>query len=131
LAAIVFGSKKNIELLNSITHKYVVQEIDETIKKIVQSCQNYKIVLDVPIPVKDGFLNVCDEIWVLTAKIDIRVERILKRNPNLTIEDVKKRISTQLSDEEYIKFADKIINNNSNLFDLEEVVDRYLQKKTI
>ena len=59
LADIVFSDKDKLETLNKIIHKYVNSEIKSVLREY--QVKNIKlIVLDVPIPTKEGFIDLVD-----------------------------------------------------------------------
>ena len=57
------------------------------------------IVLDVPIPVRHGFVDVCNQILVVSSSDDIRLERLVLRG--MDRDDAKKRMAMQMTREEY------------------------------
>lgn len=112
LGSIVFGDKVKLEVLNGLTHKYIIEEIIEEIKKSRES--NVEVlVIECPIPIKHGFIDMVDEVYVVVADEKVRAERIMKRN-NLSFDDAVKRIRSQMTNEEYISIADKVIRNESD-----------------
>ena len=87
-------------------------------------------VLDVPIPVKNGFLDIVDEVWVVVADRKKRIDRIVKRN-GLSYDEVINRLDSQMSDEEYMKIADRVIENNGTVEELEKKVAKlFVRQKT-
>lgn len=76
--------------------------------------QTKVIVIDAPIPIKNGFLDLCDEVWTVFSLMEVRIERIMKRN-GMTYEEAVSRIQSQISDEEYLSIANKVINNNADV----------------
>ncbi len=126
LADIVFSDKDKLETLNKIIHKYVNSEIKSVLREY--QVKNIKlIVLDVPIPTKEGFIDLVDTVWVVISEIDKRVERAMLRS-NLSKEQVEKRINNQLLDSEYISIADEVIENNSTIEDLRLRVRKLLEQ---
>lgn len=124
LSDIVFNDPESLSKLNEITHKY----ISERIIQLLERYSNYDtVVIDAPIPIEKGFLNVVDEVWVVHASEELRVKRVMNRS-SMSCEDVKKRIRMQMSDEEYIKIADLVIQNDGNSEELEEKVKEYYYK---
>ncbi|HOV24961.1 MAG TPA: dephospho-CoA kinase [Pseudobacteroides sp.] len=109
LGQIVFEDKAKLDVLNKITHKYIIEEILNEVKKARERNADL-LVIECPIPVEHGFLDVVDEVYVVVADEKIRAERIMKRN-NLSFDDAMKRIRSQMTNEEYIKIADKVIIN--------------------
>jgi dephospho-CoA kinase len=120
IADIAFNSEEKLKALNDITHKYISIEIKNEIKK----CNNEDtVVVDAAIPLENGFIDVSDEIWFVTADRDIRIDRVMKRN-NLTYSKVMDIIKIQPDDDYYISISDIIIYNNGNYKELEEKVKK-------
>ncbi len=121
LAAQVFNDENKLRILNSIVHKYVAQKIKENVEEQLLK-QTKVIVIDAPIPIKNGFLDLCDEVWTVFALREIRVERIMKRN-GMTYEEAVSRIESQIPDKEYLSIANKVINNNDDVTILRQDVE--------
>ena len=68
LAEIVFKNREKLNILNEITHKYVADEIKIKLEKIKDEENPEVVILEVPIPVENGFLDVSDEIWVIISE---------------------------------------------------------------
>lgn len=122
LADEVFNDKEKLQRLNAILHKYVAQRIKENVNE--QLLKKTKvIVIDAPIPIKVGFLDLCDQVWTVSASMELRIERVMKRS-RMTIDQAISRINSQIPDEEYIKIANTVIYNNQDIFHLKEEVKR-------
>lgn len=127
LSEIVFADSKKLKVLNSITHKYIADKIKDELNKLEEAKAKI-VVLDAPLPVENGFLDVVDESWVVVANRDIRIKRIMERS-NITAEEALARIKMQKSDEEYLKIADEVINNDGSVEELEKSIAKlYIQK---
>lgn len=123
---IVFKDKEKLKILNEITHKYIVEKIKAKIDELKNDKNNSMIVIDATIPVKHGFIDVADEIWVVITDREARIQRIMGRS-DLTYYEAVDRIDSQLSDSEYINIADKIITNNEDIYELKIKVAEMLQ----
>ena len=129
LADIVFNDRIKLHALNAITHKYIVEKIIDSIKNIKTAGKTDVIVLDAPIPLEHGFLDIVDEVWVVAANRNNRIKRIMERS-GFTYEQALSRIDTQNKDEEYINEADEVLYNNGSIEELEKAVVRLsIQKK--
>lgn len=129
LADAAFSDKNRLDTLNAITHKYITQKIYDTVDLLKNTGKWDVIVLDVPIPVEKGFLDLADEVWVVTADRETRIRRVMERS-GYTYDEVVKRIDAQLKDEEYIKLADEVLHNDGSIEQLEQaVVKLFLSKK--
>ena len=93
VASLVFTEKKKLDKLSSIVHHYVLTTIGEEIAKAAERKVKL-IVLDVPIPVKHGFVDVCNQILVVSSSDDIRLERLVLRG--MDRDDARKRMAMQI-----------------------------------
>lgn len=124
LGDIVFGDPDALRDLNAIVHKHVSAEIKRRVKEYRESDdESIKfIVLDVPIPIEDGFFDTCDYIWAVTANDDIRVARLMRRM-NITEDAAAIRIAAQWTNREYAEIADCELVNEGSVDDLKKLVD--------
>ncbi len=126
LAEIVFNNREKLEKLNGILHKYVAERIKDNVKE--QLINNTRIiVVDAPIPIKAGFLDLCHHVWTVSADKELRIRRIMQRS-EMTYEEAVSRINSQLSEQEYLKIADIVIDNNRDYSHLKEQVRRELNR---
>lgn len=129
LASIAFSDPVKLHALNSITHKYITERIAGAVETLRNAGKRDFIVIDAPIPVEKGFLDLADEVWVVTADRETRIKRVMERS-ELTYEEVISRINSQMRDDEYLRIADEVLNNDGTVEELEQVVVKlFLQKK--
>ena len=123
LAERVFSSEKRTAALNAITHPVIREEL------IRQTCEAeslgvYPLVfVDAALLIESGFNLLCDKVWLVTAREDTRIRRVMERD-GVSYESAKARISRQMPEEEKRAYADVIIENDSGLGELIEAVDR-------
>lgn len=120
MARLVFGNSEKLLKLNGIVHKYVAQRIKDNVKEQL-SKKTKIIVIDAPIPIKTGFLDLCQKVWTVAADRELRIKRIMERN-GMTYEEAVSRINSQLNEQEYIKIAHTVIYNNRDYSHLREEV---------
>lgn len=129
LADVVFNQPEKLDILNKISHKYVIDRILHSLDAKTKEEKGGTIVVDAPIPVKHGFLDTVDEVWVVYADRDIRIKRVMERG-NMTYEEILNRINSQISDSDYLNIAHEVIENNGSIEELEKnVVKLFFQKK--
>lgn len=129
LASIAFSDRVRLNALNSITHKYVAEKIYATVELLKSSGKWDIAVIDAPIPIEQGFLDLTDEVWVVSADRETRIKRVMVRNGS-SYENACKRVEFQLDDDDYLKLADEIIYNNGTIEELEQdAVKLFLHKK--
>ena len=84
---------------------------------------------DIPQIIESGMISDFDLIITVSAREDIRLERILSRD-GITLDDAKLRISNQLPMEEYEKVANYIIYNNEEN-DIKDTLKKILKEVNI
>ncbi len=108
LAKEAFSTPEKTEKLNSIMHPAINDLIfDEAEKAFI----DYDVVIvDAAAIIESGFTDKCDYLIVVHAPVEIRRERIIKRD-KLTQTDADVRINGQKSDDFYLSKADFVFNN--------------------
>lgn len=126
LADIVFNDKQKLQILNEITHKYIIENMITELKKISISNLYKCAVFDAPLLVDTVLCNYVDKIWLVTADENIRIERIIKRD-TVTKEQALNRIKNQKTVEELKGYSDIVIDNsNIDIKSLENIVKKFL-----
>ena len=108
LAEKIYNSKEDLEVLNGLTFKYVVEEI----KFRIEESKSEIIVLDAPLLFESGLDENCTAVIGLTAPFELKVERIVKRD-GISEETAYSRINIQAKDEFYLNKADVVIENDN------------------
>lgn len=108
LAAAAFSSPENTAKLNSIMHPAINKAIHCEADKAFES--HDVVIVDAAAIIESGFADECDVLIVVTAPLNVRKERIIKRD-NLSETDAMIRINGQKDDGFYNSRADFIINN--------------------
>lgn len=124
LSNIVFNDSTKIEQLNNLVHPKVAQDFNQWVGK-----NNNKPILvkEAAILIESGaYLNM-DKIILVVSEKSTRINRVSKRD-NFDLESIEKRINLQLKDNEKIKYADYIIENNSSLEHLKLEVLKVVNK---
>lgn len=108
LANSVFGNVEELNFLNSLIHPLVSEDI-------IKWCENYKrlnyVIIETAILFESGFEKFVDKTIIVTAPVETRIERVIKRD-KCGIDEVKKRMISQWDELLKIKLADfKIIND--------------------
>lgn len=122
LKEIVFENKDKLKKLNGIIHPKVI----DFYKKLKEKNTDEVIIFDVPLLFESGLDKLCDKILVVISDYEVQLDRIVERD-KIDRELASKIVKAQLSNEERIKKADVVIENNSNLEDLFEKVERFCE----
>ena len=123
LKEIVFENKEKLKQLNAIIHPKVI----DFYKELKEKNTDEIIIFDVPLLFESGIDKFCDKILVVISDYEIQLNRIVERD-KIDRELAEKIIKSQLSNEERIKKADVVIENNSSLEDLFEKVERFCER---
>lgn len=91
LANIVFNNKEKLIKLNQIVHSSVK---DNLIFWKSQNSHNKLLFVETAILYQSGLDSVVDEIWEVIAPLEIRIDRVIKRN-NISRQEVLSRIESQ------------------------------------
>jgi len=124
LSSIVFSDAEKIKQLNNLVHPKVAEDF----KQWVEKNNNQPILVkEAAILIESGAYLDMDKIILVISKKSNRINRVSKRD-NSDLESIEKRINFQLTDDEKIKYADYIIENNSSLDDLKNEVLRVINE---
>ena len=110
LAKIVFRNAVQLDLLNRITHPYILEQIERTIR----ACAPKPVVVDAPTLFESGANRFCDQIVCVLADPCVRLQRIVRRD-GITFAQAKERIQAQFEDEYYQNRSDYCLRNNGSL----------------
>jgi dephospho-CoA kinase len=123
LAKLVFNDSKKLQKLNSIVHPEVKKHFD----KWVEKHKNYPFVVkEAAILFESGSYKYCDTIITVTAPLETRIQRVMKRDKT-DRESVLKRIENQWTDEQRIAKSNYVIHNLS-VESTKKQVDEILKK---
>lgn len=124
LAKRAFCDPEHTQLLNSITHPCITQEIRGRIDQMRRQ-GTALIVLDAPLLFESGEHALCDAVAVVTAPRDMRLERIMKRD-GISREQALERMSAQPEETFYTKEADYILDGSGEPDHLYDATRRLL-----
>lgn len=110
--------------LNTILHPIIKEEKEKELETLSDAPI---VIYDCPLLFETGEDTSVDDILLITVDDSVRLERIKARD-NLTEDEIKKRISLQLPEEEKIKKSDTVIFNNTTLEELESSLENYIKK---
>jgi dephospho-CoA kinase len=125
LGAIIFEDSSQRRVLNGITHpRIILIMLKRILHGIFLSSQDI-VCADVPLLFESGQLRRLFGITIMVAcHPEQQLERLRKRNPDLTEQQCRDRIASQLSIERKAAMADVVIWNTGDLNSLSEEVER-------
>lgn len=123
---LVFKEKYLLDQLTLTVHQHVIENICKAVDKAkADKCK--LLVLDVPLPVKHGFLDLVDFVVLVWADLEKRLERLEQRGLNRS--QAKLRINSQMSKEEYEKLANLTVDNSGTLSELEQAFKDFVKQE--
>lgn len=128
LAAIVFQSRKKLELLNNLLHPAMVSEV----KKIINENKYQKmIVIDAALLFQMGLDKLCQKIFIIKTNFFISLIRSIKRE-GLNLYRFLRILHSQVYTQNIktrLKQSDSIVIwNNQSVSKLEKKVNKHLSK---
>ncbi len=113
LAALVFNDPGALQRLAHLVQPWIYGRIVERLKELDAAGTRVAVVEVVGL-LEAGWQDLFDEIWVTVASPATAIQR-LKASRGLTEEQVRQRMSAQLSNDERIAAADVIIDTEGTL----------------
>ena len=110
LASRVFGHPEQVARLNAIVHPAVRQDFD----RWSRACRGRICFVESAILYESHLDRLVDEVWLVTAPEALRIERVQQRS-GLTPDEVRRRIASQMSDEERSHRATHLICNDGRV----------------
>lgn len=123
LGKIVFSDTEKLKSLNKITHKYIKTAIVEKL-----SSSNAPVAaIDGAVIIGSEIEELCEFIVCVTADVEVRLERIMKRD-GIDRETAENRIKSQRDDNFYISHSAFVLHNNAGETELIEQVEELGRK---
>ncbi|MSQ31750.1 MAG: dephospho-CoA kinase [Dehalococcoidia bacterium] len=127
LGELVFADPEALEKLNSILHPLMYLEIKNNLKKM-RTKGTPVAVLEAAILIEAGWGSLVDEVWLVVAPAS-EVEKRLAARSGLTPQQVKARLSSQMSDVERKQYANAIIENDGTIENLRAKLELLWKEK--
>lgn len=118
LRDVVFSDEKKRQLLNSISHRYVLEELEKRIKNAEKENCPF-VVIDAPLLFEAGLDERCDIVIAVVADRLTRVKRITERD-GITEKAALERIDKQIPDDKLTGMCDAVIKNESTRDEMEK-----------
>ena len=113
LAEIAFSSEENRELLSEIVTLRVKDIITAQGRELEEAGERLAV-YDIPLLFEYDMYDEYDEIWTVVAPLEVRYARVISRD-KMSEDDFLARDGAQIPQEEKILRSDVVINNNSDL----------------
>ncbi|MDW3195985.1 MAG: dephospho-CoA kinase [Cytophagales bacterium] len=118
IGKIAFHQPKRLEQLNAVVHPAVAEDFANWAQE-----QSFSYVLkEAALLVETGSYKSLDYLILVSAPVDIRTQRVLKRDPHRNAKDVQAIIERQLSEEQKAAIAQTIITNDESQLVIPQVL---------
>ncbi|HCV7764887.1 TPA: dephospho-CoA kinase [Staphylococcus aureus] len=123
---LVFNHPEKRLELNAIIHPIVRDIMEEEKQEYLK--QGYNVIMDIPLLFENELENTIDEVWVVYTSESIQMDRLMQRN-NLSLEDAKARVYSQISIDKKSRMADHVIDNLGDKLELKQNLERLLEEE--
>ncbi len=121
LSSIAFSSHEAQKKINEIEHPLIKSEIEWQINQSVATV----VFVEAALLIEGGLKELCDEIWLVSAKKDVRVQRLMESR-GYSRKRCEQIIALQLSDDEMKKHASVLIDNSDGADVMKRAVDYHM-----
>ncbi len=109
LSRVIFENQEKRSLLNQMVHPRVAADTDRWLD---QNREATYVVREAALLIESGAYLRVDKVLLVTAPEELRIKRVLARDPHRLREEIRKIIATQIPEEEKKKVADVVVYND-------------------
>ncbi len=117
----VFADKAELKKLEDALHPIIMKEVETRMKDAAEEL----VVIDCALLVKVGLHELVDEVWLVKADMDTKINRICGRD-GIPFDQAMNRLRNQEPDDDMIQYAQCVIMNNGSVEQLLEQVEEYI-----
>jgi dephospho-CoA kinase len=129
LGRIVFADPEKLARLNALTHSRIIERIRVQTETLKKKPGNPIIVINAALLIEVGHHKEMDCLVVVSAPVDIQVERLAKRD-GLDKDSALRIIKAQMPIEKKVELADYVVENSGTVAEaLEKTRDLYERLK--
>jgi dephospho-CoA kinase len=123
LGKAVFSDPQKLARLNELVHPQLKKRLWARVSDIRTRRPDAIIVVDAALIIETGIIDKFEGLIVVTAPLEQRVQRLMAERL-MSREEAITRVQSQLADEERVKHATWLINNDGSMEALQDKVDR-------
>ena len=127
LAAVIFSDEAKRRQMNAIVHPAVRVYVEKAARE-KQGGKRKLLVLEAALLIEEHYDEICDELWYIYTREDIRRERLMASRGYST-EKVDRIFASQLTEEVYREHCRVVIDNNGSVAEAFAQIDRALSEK--
>lgn len=112
LGALAFGDEAALADLNALLHPRIRERLEAGLAE-ARARGTEVAVVDAALLLEAGWQDLCDEVWLVTAPMELRLSRAMARD-GLSREAAAARMAAQMAEEEKRVLADVILENGGS-----------------
>ena len=112
--------------LNEIVHPIVREIMEEKKQQFLK--EGHNVIMDIPLLYENELQDTVDEVWLVYTSESIQIDRLMERN-DLTQEEAKARVYSQISIDKKSRMADHVIDNLGDKLELKQNLEKLLSEK--
>lgn len=114
MAAMIFADEELLEKINALIHPAVREYVTHAIWEEEQADKVKLVFVEAALLIESGYLDICDEIWYIYAREDVRRQRLMSlRGYDMT--KIDQIMRSQKPDEYYRKYCKVVIDNSGDM----------------
>ena len=121
-AAIIFKDEARRNGMNEILHPAVKEYVLHVLEQEKEEGRLRYLVLEAALLIEEHYDEICDELWYIYTREDIRKERLM-RSRGYSPEKVQQIFDSQLQEAVYRKHCKVVIDNNGTVEDAIRQID--------
>ena len=126
LGEVVFSNQEKRKILNSFVHPEVKNKIKEWIRDAKKKRIYDFFIIEAALLLEDHYEEICDEIWYIYAKKEIRKER-LKKSRGYSEEKIQNMMNSQLPEDVFRSRCNRTIDNSGDIQDTKEQIKKIVE----
>ncbi len=128
IAGQIFGEKEEQREKRRLLEEKVHPLVEKKLKEwVIENANSPILVNDVPLLFEAHLEKRFDSIVFIQVDKAVQIERLKKRNPEMSEDDILNRINSQISQEEKISKSDIVIPNNASLQEFKDKILKVIQ----
>ncbi|MBR1854778.1 MAG: dephospho-CoA kinase [Lachnospiraceae bacterium] len=126
MAQVIFGRNDILQKVNAIIHPAVQEYLLEKLRGARENPEVELFFVEAALLIEAGYKGLVDELWYIYAREDVRRKR-LAANRGYSEEKISNIMDSQLSEDDFRKNCDFVIDNSGELADSFRQIDRKLE----